>query len=53
MFKGSSFFLFVVIMAHLLLLMNYLANGKYTLVHPIGSNFARDCICTILTTNKF
>ena len=42
---------FVVIIAHLLPLTNYLVNGQYVIVQPIASKFAERCICTILTTN--
>ena len=38
-----------VIAAHLLPLTNYLANGQYAKVQPIGSKFAERCICTTLT----
>ncbi len=38
-----------VIVAHLLPLTNYLANGQYAKVQPIDSKFAERCICTTLT----
>ena len=49
--KQGYFGVFAEIIAHLLPLTKYFANGQYAKVQPIVSNFAERCICTILSTN--